>query len=49
MEQNGMKIKTPTTEELQIWENFKEEIMPDVIDTFVSEEIYEKVTSAINE
>ena len=29
--------------------DFKEEIMPDVIDTFVSEEIYEKVNSAINE
>ena len=49
MEENGMKIKTPTAEELEIWEDFKEEIMPDVIDAFVSEEIYEKVTSAINE
>ena len=49
MEENGMKIKTPTAEELKIWEDFKEEIMPDVIDAFVSEEIYEKVTSAINE
>tara|TARA_Y100001968_G_scaffold83011_1_gene74120 strand:- start:1983 stop:2963 length:981 start_codon:yes stop_codon:yes gene_type:complete len=49
MEENGMKIKTPTVEELKIWEDFKEEIMPDVIDAFVSEEIYEKVTSAINE
>ena len=49
MEENGMKITTPTAEELEIWEDFKEEIMPDVIDTFVSEEIYEKVTSAINE
>ena len=44
-----MKITTPTAEQLKIWEDFKEEIMPDVIDTFVSEEIYEKVNSAINE
>ncbi|MED5268956.1 MAG: TRAP transporter substrate-binding protein DctP [Candidatus Neomarinimicrobiota bacterium] len=49
MEENGMRITTPTAEELKIWEDFKEEIMPDVIDAFVSEEIYEKVTSAINE
>ncbi len=49
MEENGMKITTPTAEQLKIWEDFKEEIMPDVIDTFVSEEIYEKVNSAINE
>tara|TARA_Y100000389_G_scaffold24070_1_gene20769 strand:+ start:3731 stop:4708 length:978 start_codon:yes stop_codon:yes gene_type:complete len=49
MEEYGMKVKTPSAEELEIWESFKNEITPDVIDTFLSEEIYEKVTSAINE
>ena len=49
MKEYGMKVKTPTTEELKVWEEFKEEIMPDVIETYVPEEIYEKVTSALNE
>ena len=49
MEEYGMKIKTPTAEELKVWEDFKEEIMPDVIETYVPEEIYKKVTSALDE
>lgn len=49
MQQYGMKIKTPSDEEIAIWNDFKEEITPDVIDTFLSTDIYEKVTSAINE
>ena len=49
MKEYGMKIKTPTTEELKVWEEFKGEIMPDVIETYIPEEIYEKVTSALNE
>ena len=44
-----MKVKTPNDKELEAWELFKNEITPDVIDTFLSEEIYNKVTSAINE
>tara|TARA_Y100001970_G_C14239371_1_gene863904 strand:+ start:1179 stop:2180 length:1002 start_codon:yes stop_codon:yes gene_type:complete len=49
MEENGMQIKTPTDEELEIWEDFKKEIMPNVIDAYVPEEVYNKVISAINE
>jgi TRAP-type C4-dicarboxylate transport system substrate-binding protein len=49
MEQYGMKVKTPNDKELEAWESFKNEITPDVIDTFLSEEIYNKVTSAIDE
>ncbi len=49
MKQYGMNVKTPSVEEIEIWNDFKEEITPDVIDTFLSTEIYEKVTSAINE
>jgi TRAP-type C4-dicarboxylate transport system substrate-binding protein len=49
MKEYGMKVKTPTDEELKIWEDFKEEIMPDVIDTYVPKEVYNKVTSAIDE
>tara|TARA_B100000902_G_scaffold42256_1_gene50011 strand:- start:14000 stop:14977 length:978 start_codon:yes stop_codon:yes gene_type:complete len=49
MKDYGMKITTPTTEELKVWEDFKEEIMPDVINTYVPQEIYEKVTSALDE
>ena len=49
MKEYGMKVKTPTDEELKIWEDFKKEIMPDVIDAYVPEEVYNKVTSAIDE
>ena len=49
MQEYGMKIKTPTDQELEVWESFKKEITPDVIDTFLSQEIYNKVTSAIDE
>lgn len=49
MEQYGMKVKTPNDKELEVWESFKNEITPDVINTFLSEEIYNKVTSAIDE
>lgn len=49
MKEYGMNIKTPTDEELRVWEDFKEKIMPDVIDTYVPKEIYDKVTSAIDE
>ena len=49
MEEYGMKVKTPSLEELEVWESFKNEITPDVIDTFLSEEIYNKVTTAIDE
>ena len=44
-----MKVKTPSLEQLEVWESFKDEITPDVIDTFLSEEIYNKVTTAIDE
>ena len=49
MQQHGMKIKKPSDKEIAIWNDFKDEITPDVIDTFLSTDIYEKVTSAINE
>ena len=49
MKQYGMKIKKPSDEEIAIWNDFKDEITPDVIDTYLTNEIYEKVTSAINE
>ena len=49
MKKYGMNVKTPTDEELKIWNDFKEKIMPDVIDTYVPKDIYDKVTSAINE
>jgi TRAP-type C4-dicarboxylate transport system substrate-binding protein len=49
MKEYGMKVKTPTDEELKIWEDFKEKIIPDVIDTYVPKEVYDKVTSAIDE
>ena len=49
MKKYGMKVKTPTDEELKIWEDFKEEIIPDVIDAYVPKEIYDKVISAIDE
>ena len=49
MKKYGMKVKTPTDEELKIWEDFKEEIIPDVIDTYVPKEVYDKVISAIDE
>ena len=49
MQQYGMKIKTPSDNEIEVWNNFKDEITPDVINTFLSTDIYEKVTSAINE
>ena len=49
MKEYGMRVKTPTDEELAIWEDFKEEIIPDVIDTYVPKEVYDKVTSAIDE
>ena len=49
MQQYGMKIKKPSDEEIAIWNDFKGEITPDVIDAYLSTDIYEKVTSAINE
>ena len=49
MEQYGMKIKKPSEEEIAIWNDFKDEITPDVVDTFLSTDIYDKVVSAINE
>ena len=49
MQQYGMKIKKPTEEEIAVWNDFKDEITPDVVETFLSTEIYEKVISAINE
>ena len=49
MQQYGMKIKKPSDKEIAIWNDFKDEITPDVIDTYLTNEIYEKVTSAINE
>ncbi len=49
MKEYGMKVTTPTDEELKIWEDFKEEIIPDVINTYVPKEVYDKVTSAIDE
>ena len=49
MKSYGMNIITPTDEEIKIWDEFKEEITPDVIDTFLSVDIYNKVVDAINE
>ena len=49
MRQYGMKIKKPSEEEIAVWNDFKDEITPDVVETFLSTEIYEKVISAINE
>ncbi len=49
MQQYGMKIKKPSDEEIAIWNDFKGEITPDVIDAYLSTDMYEKVTSAINE
>jgi len=49
MQQYGMKIKQPSEEEIAVWNDFKDEITPDVVETFLSTEIYEKVISAINE
>ena len=39
MKKYGMNVKTPTDEELKIWNDFKEKIMPDVIDTYVPKDI----------
>ena len=44
-----IRDRTPSDEEIAVWNDFKDEITPDVIDTFLSTDIYEKVTSAINE
>ena len=49
MQQYGMKIKQPSEEEIAVWNDFKDEITPDVVETFLSTDIYEKVISAINE
>ena len=49
MKSYGMNIITPTDEEIKIWDEFKDEITPDVIDTFLSVDIYNKVLDAINE
>ncbi len=49
MKSYGMNIITPTEEEIKIWDEFKDEITPDVIDTFLSVDIYNKVLDAINE
>ena len=49
MQQYGMKIKKPSEAEIAVWNDFKDEITPDVVETFLSAEIYEKVISAINE
>ena len=40
MKSYGMNIITPTDEEIKIWDEFKDEITPDVIDTFLSVDIY---------
>ena len=45
----GLKIKKPSDEEIAVWNDFKDEITPDVVETFLSTDIYEKVISAINE
>ena len=49
MRQYGMKIKKPSEEEIAVWNDFKDEITPDVVETFLSTDIYEKVISEINE
>ena len=49
MKSYGMNIITPSDEEIKIWDEFKDEITPDVIDTFLSVDIYNKVVDAINE
>ena len=49
MQQYGMKIKKPSEEEIAVWNDFKDEITPDVVETFLTTDIYEKVISAIDE
>jgi len=49
MQEYGLKIKKPSDEEIAVWNDFKDEITPDVVETFLSTDIYEKVISAINE
>ena len=49
MQDYGLKIKKPSDEEIAVWNDFKDEITPDVVETFLSTDIYEKVISAINE
>jgi hypothetical protein len=49
MQEYGLKIKKPSEKEIAIWNDFKDDITPDVVETFLSTDIYEKVISAINE
>ena len=49
MQDYGLKIKQPSEEEIAVWNDFKDEITPDVVEKFLSTDIYEKVISAINE
>ena len=49
MQDYCLKIKKPSDEEIAVWNDFKDEITPDVVETFLSTDIYEKVISAINE
>lgn len=48
MKANGMNIITLSPEEQLVWDQFKDEITPDVIETFLSEEIYQKVIYSIS-
>lgn len=48
MKANGMNIITLSHEEHLVWDQFKDEITPDVIETFLSEEIYQKVIYSIS-
>jgi len=48
MKANGMNIITLSPEEHLVWDQFKDEITPDVIETFLSEEIYQKVIYSIS-
>jgi TRAP-type C4-dicarboxylate transport system substrate-binding protein len=48
MKANGMNIITLSPEEHLVWDKFKDEITPDVIETFLSEEIYQKVIYSIS-
>ena len=49
MQEDRIKSKKPSDEEIAVWNDFKDEITPDVVETFLSTDIYEKVISAINE
>ncbi len=49
MQQYGLKIKKPNEEELEEWKKFKAQITPDVVNAFLTDDIYNKVISVLDE